>query len=132
MKMSEQGVIWLQNVRRRIRRRGKHIPSVIRVAATSSVATALVLLGAIAAWRISAEQQSGRIELTNEGRPLSVQVLAETGRLPIGEPIDLVTRTTLNLPDGDYQLRVNGVGRMGRTYRFAVNRGEKLEHAALD
>ena len=35
---------------------------------------------------------------------------------------------SVSLPDGDYRLRVNGVGRIGRTYRFAVNRGETQSH----
>ena len=60
-----------------------------------------------------------------------MQVLDESGEEPIGEPVDLVTESTLALPDGDYRLRVNGVGRLGRTYRFAVNRGETIAHAAL-
>ena len=51
-----------------------------------------------------------------------------SGDEPIGEPVDLVARSTLALPDGDYRLRVTGAGRLGRTYRFAVNRGETIAH----
>ena len=47
---------------------------------------------------------------------------------PIGEPFDLVTRAGVSLPAGDYRLRVSGKGRLGRTYRFAVNRGETQTH----
>ena len=42
------------------------------------------------------------------------------------EPFDIVTRSTLTLPAGDYRMRLTAPGRLGRTYRFAVNRGELL------
>ena len=56
-------------------------------------------------------------------------MLAESSDLPLGEPFDLVTRAILALPAGEYRLRVNGMGRLGRTYRFAVNRGEAQTHS---
>ena len=89
----------------------------------------LVMLVGLAAWWFAAGWRLGRIELTNDGVPLIAQVFPEVGDEPLGEPFDLVTRSTLTLPDGDYRLRVNGVGRLGRTYRFAVNGGETLSHA---
>ena len=100
----------------------------IRVAAASAAATALVILGGIGAWRYFNDQRLGRIELSTDGPPLSVQVYDEAGERPIGEPVDLVTKTTLSLREGDYRLRVNGAGRMGRTYRFLVNRGATVDH----
>ena len=60
---------------------------------------------------------------------LTVEVLDESGEITIGEPIDVVKQATLTLPDGEYRLRVNGEGRLGRTYRATVNRGETVEHA---
>ena len=60
------------------------------------------------------------------------QVLPEAGDEPLGEPFHVIGRwTTLALPAGDYRLRVHGVGRLGRTYRFAVNRGETQTHMPL-
>jgi hypothetical protein len=100
----------------------------IQLLASTVAATSLVLLGGLAVWRSFSEWRLGRIELTNEGPPLIVQVLAETTDEPIGEPIDLLETTTLALPDGDYRLRVDGLGRLGRTYRFVVNRGETMAH----
>ena len=55
-------------------------------------------------------------------------MLARVGDEPIGEPVEVFKKSTLALPDGDYRLRVNGEGRLGRTYRFAVNRGETIAH----
>ncbi len=40
----------------------------------------------------------------------------------------MIKKATLTLPDGDYRLRVTGNGRLGRTPRFAVNRGETIAH----
>ena len=57
-----------------------------------------------------------------------VQVLAESSDTAIGEPFDLA-RAVVTLPAGDYRLRVNGKGRVGRTYRFGVNRGETQSHS---
>ncbi len=57
------------------------------------------------------------------------QVLDESSDSPIGEAFDLADRAVLTLPEGEYRLRVNGKGRVGRTYRFAVNRGERQSHA---
>ena len=101
----------------------------IRIAAVSVAIMLLVILIGVAAWRFFAERQLGRIELTNDGAPLIVQVLPESGDEPLGEPFDVASRSILVLPDGDYRLRVHGVGRLGRTYRFDVNRGETATHA---
>ena len=59
---------------------------------------------------------------------LTVQVLDESGENPLGEPVEVFKKTTLALPAGDYRLRVNGEGRLGRTYRLAVNRRETIDH----
>ncbi len=93
------------------------------------MAIVLMILVGFAAWRSYAEKRLGRIELTNDGVPLIAQVFPEAGDEPLGEPFDIVTRSTLTLPDGDYRLRVNAVGKLGRTFRFAVNRGETQTHA---
>jgi hypothetical protein len=101
---------------------------VIRDRAITVAATLLVLLIGLTGWRYYSERRLGRIILTNQGTPLLVQVLPDTGDEPIDEPFDVVTRSTVALPAADYRLRVNGVGRLGRTYRFAVNRGETIAH----
>ncbi len=88
----------------------------------------VVAAGAIGAWRYDTESRIGWVELLNDEAPVIAQVFDESGERTIGEPFDLATRAVLALPDEDYRLRVNGVGRMGRTYRFAVNRGETLSH----
>ena len=100
----------------------------IRGAAIGAIAAVVLMAGSVAGWQFYSEWRLGRIELTNDGIPLTVQVLSESGEDAIGEPIDLVTRTTLALPDGDYRLRVSGVGRLSETFRFAVNRGETQTH----
>ncbi len=94
-----------------------------------ALGVAVMTLLVIAGWRIYAGWRTGRVELLTEGDPMVVQVLAEDSDTPIGEPFDLATRAVVELPDGDYRLRVDGKGRMGRTFRFAVNRGETLAHS---
>ncbi len=89
----------------------------------------LVLVAAsIAGWLYYAEWRIGRIELFTDDAPIVVQVLAERSDEAIGEPFDLHTRVVVSLPAGEYRLRVTGVGRLSRTYRFAVNRGETIAH----
>ena len=100
----------------------------MRYVVPSVLATLLVVLAASGGWWFYSGWRLGRIELTTEGEPVVAQVLDETLDVEIGEPFDLVTRAVLELPAGDYGLRVNGKGRLGRTYRFAVNRGETLAH----
>ncbi len=107
-----------------IRRRRQEIRGALVGAATAL----LLVAGSAAGWWFYAEWRLGRIELTNEGAPLAVQVLSESGDEPLGEPLDVVRRATLTLPDGDYRLRVSGSGRLSQTYRFAVNRGELQTH----
>ena len=102
--------------------------SLIRDRVLTVAATLLVLLIGLAAWWYYSQQQVGRIILTNQGTPLLAQVLPESGDEPLDEPFDVVARSTLALPAGDYRLRVNAPGRLGRTYRFAVNRGETIAH----
>ena len=85
---------------------------------------ALVLLTVVLGWRFYAKWRSGRVELTTDGDAVIVRVLEETGTRAVGEPLGLVDRAVIELPEGDYQLRVEGKGRLSRTFRFAVNRGE--------
>ena len=93
------------------------------------LATLLLMAGSVLAWRLYDGWRIGRIELTTEGAPLVCQVLAERSDTAIGDPFDLVTRAVVSLPAGEYRLRVSGTGRLSRTYRFAVNRGETQTHA---
>jgi hypothetical protein len=101
---------------------------IFRDRAFTVVATLLVLLIGLTGWWFYSQRRLGRIVLTNHGVPLLVQVLSESGDEPVDEPFDVVTRFTKALPAGDYRLWVNGIGRLGRTYRFAVNRGETIAH----
>ena len=71
---------------------------------------------------------NGRIELITEGEPVVMQVLAESSDTAIGEAFDLGRSAVVELPAGEYRVRVNGKGRLGRTYRFGVNRGETQSH----
>ena len=103
--------------------------SALAAATLGAAVTALVLFGAAAVWYGYAGWRLGWIELTNDGSPLRAQVFPESGDEPVGEPFDVVEHKVLSLPAGDYRLRVHGVGRLGRTYRFAVNRGERQAHA---
>ena len=99
------------------------------IALAAAVCTVIVSAGAIVAWGFYAEWRLGRVELLTEEAPLRVQVLAESSDTPIGEPFDVVTRAVVTLPAGDYRLYIRGNGRLSRTYRFAVNRGEMQTHS---
>ena len=102
--------------------------AVIKGAVIGAAATLLLLGAAWLGWRFYSQWRLGRVELTNEGIPLTAEVLPESGKEAIGEPFEIVTRSTLALPDGDYQLRLSGAGRLSATYRLAVNRGEKNDY----
>ncbi len=101
----------------------------IRVAVISVAGTFVVVAVSLVGWRLYGQWRTGRVELSTEGDPVVVQVLAEDSDAPIGEQFDLATRAVVELPEEDYRLRVIGKGRLGRTFRFAVNRGETLEHS---
>ncbi len=94
-----------------------------------AAAGALVLLIAIVGWRLFLSWRTGRVELTTDGEGLVVQVLEEEKDRNVGEPLGLVDRAVIELPEGEYRLRVNGRGRLGRTFRFAVNRGEMQSYS---
>ncbi len=94
---------------------------------TAAVLIALEL-AAFAAWWVHDGWRRGQVELINSGAPLTVEVLDESGTSPVGEPIELITRATLRLPDGDYWVRLSGMGRLGQTYRLAVNRGDSIRY----
>ncbi len=100
----------------------------IKGAATATAATFLLIAGAWLGWRVYCGSRLGRVELTNDGVPLTVQVLSVSDDTSIGEPFGLIRREVLTLPDGDYRLRASAKGRLSRTFRFAVNRGEMLTH----
>ena len=107
-----------------VRRRRRGIAYAIAATAAAFVVGAVSIGG----WRYYSDSRVGRVELLTEGEPVVAQVLDASSDSAIGEPFDLATRAVVSLPDGDYRLRVNGEGRMGRTYRFAVNRGETQAH----
>ena len=90
---------------------------------------AAVVLLLLVGWRWYAGWRSGRVELTTQGESVVVQVLEEASEEPLGEPVGLVDRAVIDLPAGEYKLRVDGKGRLGRTFRFSANRGETLAHA---
>jgi PQQ-like domain len=108
-----------------LRERGK----AIRHTAVAVGTTLLAIVVGIGACQFYEDRRLGWIELTNDGAPLVAQVLPEAGDGPLGEQFHVTTRSTLALPAGDYRLRVHGEGRLGRTYRFAVNQGETQTHA---
>ncbi len=97
----------------------------IRYALAGALMTLLLVVG----WRFYAGWRMGRIELITEGEPVVMQVLAERSDTAIGEAFDLARSAVVELPAGEYRVRVNGKGRLGRTYRFGVNRGETQSHA---
>ena len=100
----------------------------IRSTAIGVVATVVLMLGAVLGWRYYSDWRLGRVVLTTDGPPLIAQLLPESGDEPIGEPFDVGKRTALSLPAGDYRLRLTGTGRLGRTYRMGVDRGETHSH----
>ena len=106
-------------------RRRRHTILITLIAA---FATLLLMAGSVMAWSFCALWRLGRIELTTDGAPLVCQVMAESSDAPIGGPFDLVARAVVALPAGDYRLLASGTGRLSRTYRFAVNRGETQAH----
>jgi hypothetical protein len=111
-------------------RRRRHT---ILITVAAAVATLILMAGSVVAWSAYAEWRMGRVELTTDGAPLVCQVIAESSDSPIGDPFDLVSRAVVTLPAGDYRLLASGTGRLSRTYRFAVNRGETQAHRiALD
>ncbi len=101
----------------------------LRDAAAGAVAVVLLVAMSIVGWWLYASWRVGEIELTTEGQPLIVQLLEEASDSPVGEPFELAARRVVTLPEGEYRLRANGTGRLGRTYRFLVNRGERQTHA---
>ena len=94
-------------------------PKLLVIAALTSTATVLLVLSAFVLWRVNAQPHLGWIELTNSGPPLIAQVLRESSDEPVADPFPVMARSTLALPAGEYRLRVHGVGRLGRTYRFS-------------
>ncbi|MHB1556668.1 MAG: FG-GAP repeat domain-containing protein [Isosphaeraceae bacterium] len=101
----------------------------LRVRPLRLVAVVIVVeLAGLASWWVYDHWRRGTVDLVVAGPPLMVAVLDETGKVPILEPIEVVSSTRLWLADGDYRLRLTGTGRLGQTYRFAVNRGETLHY----
>ena len=102
-------------------------PTILRTLATA-MATIVLMAAGLLAWRFYDAWRLGRIELTTVDAPVVCQVLAESTDTPIGEPFDLVTRAIVSLPAGDFRLHIRGEGRLSRTYRFGVTRGETQTH----
>ena len=104
--------------------RGWRGVTTIRVAVIGASVVMLLFGG----WRFYEGWRSGWVELIAEGESVVVQVLEEVSEEPLGERMGLVDRVVIELPAGEYKLRVEGRGRLSRTFRIAVNRGEMLAH----
>ena len=102
----------------------RHRRPLILSALAGALATLLMIAAPVVVWRFYSEWRLGRVELMTVDAPVVCQVLAEASDTPIGEPFDLVTRAGVALPAGDYRLHVSGKGRLSRTYRVAISRGE--------
>ncbi len=83
----------------------------------------------IAGWGWCSYWRMGSVVLTAAGDAVVVQVLENGSDRQVGGPVGLVDRAVITLPAGEYRLRVDGKGRVGRTFRFSVNRGETLAHS---
>ncbi len=121
--MRTPGISFVRAFARRLRRR----PSRQLIVRTAAIVV-LLELAALVAWWIHDGWRRGQVVLDSNATPLRVQVLDESGTTTIGEPVDVVGKRTLSLPAGDYRLRVDGDGLLGRTYRMAVVRGETATH----
>jgi tRNA A-37 threonylcarbamoyl transferase component Bud32/outer membrane protein assembly factor BamB len=100
-------------------------------AAIATAATLLFLAVGVAGWRVYNQWRLGRLVLSTAGPPLRADLLPASGEEPLGDAFDIGTRTVVSLPEGDYRLRVKGVGLLGQTYRVAVNRGETRTHPLI-
>ena len=101
----------------------------LRDAAVGALAVVMLAAISVVGWWVYATWRVGEIELTTEGQPLIVQVFEASSDTPVGEAFELSARRVVALPEGEYRLCANGSGRLGRTYRFLVNRGERQAHA---
>ncbi len=99
------------------------------VAVPHALVGAAMLAVVLGGWRIHAEWRVGRIEFMTGGEPVVAQVLEENSDHAVGEPFDLAGRVVVGLPEGEYRLRVEGTGRLGRTFRFAVVRGQTQRYS---
>jgi hypothetical protein len=98
----------------------------IRTAAMIAGAVVLLELVIAGAWWWISQSRLGQLVLNSGRAILTVQVFDESGKTPVGEPITVIKKATIDLPDGEYQLRVTGEGLLGRTYLATVNRGEAI------
>ena len=116
----------MERVARYVQKHSKRIKS----AATAAAATFLLIAGAWLGWRFHAESRLGRVELTNDGIPLTVQVLSESGDEAIGEPFGLIRARGPDAPGRRLSRPAPALqAASSRTFRFAVNRGEMHTHA---
>jgi hypothetical protein len=115
---------WTERLARSVRKHKKALAS----AATAVAACLLLVAASYAAWRWYADWRLGRVVLTTDGPPLTADVLPAGDDTPVTEPFTIGTSTPLALPAGDYRLRLRAPGRLGRTVRVGLNRGETVTH----
>jgi hypothetical protein len=114
---------WTMNFLRRFPRSRR---TSIRTAAMIAGAVVLLELVIAGAWWWTSQSRLGQLVLNSGRAILTVQVFDESGKTPVGEPIHVIKKATVDLPDGEYQFRVTGEGLLGRTYLATVNRGEAI------
>lgn len=113
---------WTERLARSVRKHRK----AVRVASIAVAASLLVVAAILGGWSWFREWRLGRVLLSTEGLPLTAQVVQGDGETAVAEPFSIGTNTSLALPAGDYQLRLKAAGRLGRTVRLGLNRGETL------
>ena len=97
----------------------KHRRSVL-VSAVSAAAAALLVVALLFGWSRYQKNRLGPIRLKTEGQPLTAELLDGQDRL-IRE-FTVPTREPVEVPAGEYQLRLSGKDRVSSTYQVQVPR----------
>jgi predicted Ser/Thr protein kinase len=116
---------WIERMARTARKNQK----AVMVAAATAVVVLIVATIGIAGWRWYTDWRLGRAVLSSSGPPITAELLAESDDTPIREPFTIGTKTALAAPAGEYRLRINAPGRLGRTLRVGLNQGETIERS---
>ena len=106
----ERGVKWARRHRRSLTLAGGSVAATV----------AVVLLGLLSAvwyghWRLA------RVALDTDQPPLVAEIIAETGDIAARQTVP--TQQPIEVPAGNYRLRVSGEGRLSESFLLSLNRG---------
>lgn len=98
----------------------------VMIGAIAAAAAILIVVVGLLSWKLHQESRLGQFSLQTDGPPLVAEVLDDNDEQVI-KPFRVPTVLPVELPAGEYRVRLSGTDLMSETFQLSVEAGGKHE-----